>query len=292
MNRQDILARSPTVLSKEQRTFFFERGYVRLEGLIDSGWLERLRTTTAAVLERAGRLTVSDDVLDLEAEVETRRVRRLNYAADEYPEYRAFAFDSVIPDLVADVVGPDVKFRECMVNFKPPVSRDEVSWHQDLPFYPHTNTTPLLALVSLEGITPDMGPLQVIPGSHRLGLFDHYDPDGSWAGRVSDTDLEKLPIGNAVALTGAPGLVTLLHGGTVHGSGRNHSDRWRTLVVCGYSSADSFCYVPLAKASDLAWQIVRGGRAKLAHVEPQGLRIPPDFSRGYTSIVELRDTPK
>ena len=135
-----------------------------------------------------------------------------------------------------------------------------------------------------------MGPLQVIPASHRLGLFDHYDGHGNWAGRVSDSDLEELAQETAVALTGAPRSVTLLHGGTVHGSGRNQSERWRTLVVCGYSSADSFCYVPLAKASKLAWQIVRGAPAQLAHVEAQSLRIPPDWSRGYTSIVELRDS--
>ena len=143
MNREDILARLPTVLSKEQRGSFFELGYLQLEGLIDSGWMERLRATTAAVLGRARALTVSDDVLDLEADrgVGSRRLRRLNYAADEYPEYRAFAFDSVLPDVVADVVGPDVKFRECMVNFKPPVSRDEVSWHQICPFIP-TPTRP------------------------------------------------------------------------------------------------------------------------------------------------------
>ena len=288
MTEDEILAHTPGVLSQVQRAFYFEHGYLHLEGLIGAEWLKRIQVTTAAVIEASRTLTESSDVFTLQTGDGTPLLRRLNYAADEYATYREFAFDSTLPDVVADLVGPHVKFRECMVNFKAAAGDDEVSWHQDLVFYPHTNASPLLTHTCLDAVTDEMGPLQVIPGSHRLGFFDHYAEDGSWAGRISDADLRRLPTDEAVSLTGGPGTTTILHGGTVHGSRRNRSDRMRALLVCGYSSADAFCYVPLAKASRIAWQMARGKPAERAHHERLRIRIPPDFSGEYTSIVELR----
>ena len=290
MTEAEILALAPGVLTLAQRAFYFEQGYLQIEGLIAGAWLESIQATTAEVIDASRALPESNDVFTLQMRSDAApNLRRLNYAADEYATYRDFAFDSMVPDVVADLVGPDVKFRECMVNFKAAGSGDEVSWHQDLVFYPHTNSSPLLALTCVNAVDDEMGPLQVIPGSHRLGFFDHYAEDGSWAGRIADRDLHRLPLDEAVSLTGPPGTTTILHGGTVHGSRRNRSDRTRALLVCGYSSADAFCYVPLAKPSRLAWQIVRGKPARQSHHEPLHMRMPPQWSNEYTSIVELRD---
>ena len=295
MTPNEILAVKPGVLSQRQRETFFDEGYIFLEGFISSDWMDRLRVATAEIVERSRSVTASDDVFALQPghTASSPQLRRLKRAADNHPVIWEFASRSTLPDMVTDLVGPDVKFREAMINFKWSEGGDEVKWHQDLPFHPFTNLTPLTTLLYLEDVSPDMGPLLVIPGSHKGELFDHYGVDGGWAGHISDADLARVPLDDAVALTGPAGSLAIIHCGMIHGSERNDSDRVRPVLLCGYSAADAYCYWPYAlePLSRYAWQIVRGSPARHAHHEALRLRLPPDFSDGYTSIFEDQQEP-
>ena len=51
--------------------------------------------------------------------------------------------NSVMADIIADLVGPDVKFHHSKLNFKWANGGEEVKWHYDISFYPHTNYSPL-----------------------------------------------------------------------------------------------------------------------------------------------------
>ena len=288
----DVLSHPPKVLSSDQRAEYVETGYLRLESLISGDWIERLRDARTRLTELARELTESNDmfVLDKGHSAELPRLRRLNCAVDHDPVFWNYASESLLPDLAADLVGPDVKFRESLINFKWARGGDEVQWHQDLVFYPHTNTSPLLMLTCLEDVTLDQAPLMVVPGSHHLGMLEHYDGADQWLGRISDEELQKVAVNEAVPMTGAAGTVIVLHGCIVHGSQRNTSERNRPLLTCGYSSADAFCYTPLpaGNISRYIWQIVRGGPAKYAHHESVRFRIPPDYTLAYTSIFEMQ----
>ncbi len=288
MTPEEILAHPPGVLSQAQRESFFEAGYLVLERIIDDGWLDRLRGAMAEMIEESRETEASNDsfVLEPAHKADAPRLRRLNRAADHHPVFWEYASASILPDIVADLVGPDVKFRESMLNFKWAGGGDPVEWHQDLAFYPHTNRTPLITLLCLEDVTPDMGPLKVIPGSHLGELFDHHDDAGRWAGGVADRDLARAGVESAVSLPAPAGTLIVIHGWVIHGSERNLSDRCRPLLICGYSSADAFSYTPLGNVSRYTWEIVRGQPAKYSHHEPLHLRVPPDWSQGYTSIFE------
>ena len=89
-----------------------------------------------------------------------------------------------------------------------------------------------------------------------------------------------------MSLPAPAGTLIVIHGWMIHGSDRNISDRCRPLLICGYSSADAFSYTPLGNTSRYTWEIVRGQPAKYSHHESLRLRVPPDWSRGYTSIFE------
>ena len=286
MTPDEILSYPPRVLTQAQRELYFDQGYLQVERFVGEDWLARLRAATAEIIDRSRSLTASNDMLVLEPDhaADSPRLRRLCCAADHHPTYWEYASKS----RHADLVGSDVKFRECMINFKWAGSGDEVSWHQDIPFHPHTNMTPLNTLLCLEDVTPDMGPLMLIPGSHKGELFDHYDTAGAWAGRISDADLKRVPVEEAVAVTGPAGSLTVTHGCMIHASERSHSDRNRPLLICGYSSADAFCYTTIEYVSRYIWQIVRGEPAKFAHHDPVRLRLPPDLSGRYASNFEDR----
>jgi hypothetical protein len=292
MISEEVLSYPPRVLTQAQRESYFEDGYLRMEGLISPDWVARLQVATARMVELSRGQSESNEmfVLDAGHTAATPRLRRLNCAVDYDPAFWEYASQSRIPDMAADLVGPDVKFRESLINFKWARGGDEVRWHQDIPFYPHTNLTPLLILTLLADVEPDQAPLKVVPGSHKLGPLEHYDRDSGWLARVSEEELEKVALDEELEITGPAGTVIALHGCIVHGSGRNHSDRNRPLLTCGYSSADAFCYTPLPSGniSKYIWQIVRGEAAKYAQHDPVRMRIPPDYTRAYTSIFEMQ----
>ena len=280
----------PQVLSEEQRAFFFEHGYLCLEGLVPEELVGRLQAALGELIDRARPLTESDEnyVLQSGHSADAPRLRRVYNVSDHHATFWEFASQSIVLEMVADLVGPDVKFREAYINLKWAGGGDAVEWHQDMPFFPHTNRAVVTTLMYLEDVTPDMGPFMVIPGSHRGELFDHYGADGTWAGRVSDADLGRVDLDTAVSFTGPAGTVVAIDPVMIHGSERNDSARSRPLLITGYAAADSFAYtsMPAAITSKYATQIVRGKPATHAHHDPMRLRMPPDWSGRYTSIFE------
>jgi ectoine hydroxylase-related dioxygenase (phytanoyl-CoA dioxygenase family) len=288
MKKEKILSFPARVLSEEQRQRYFETGYLQLPRFIGNDWIERLRSTTAGFVEQSRALTESNEVILLEPRhtADNPRPLRLNQAVNHHSVYWEFATQSALPDLAADLVGPDVKFRESTINFKWAEGGSEVRWHQDIPFFPHTNLNLFVALLWLDDVGADQGPLKVIPGSHNAQIFRHYDKEGNWIGRISDEDLTRVPIERAISLTGPAGTVSVLHCATVHGSEANFSSSNRTVLILGYQSADSFGYTPFPRPTRYTGHIIRGSAPKYAHLEARDMPLPPDWSKGFTSIFE------
>ena len=104
-------------------------------------------------------------------------------------------------DVVEDLIGPNIKFHHSKLNFKAPRGGEEVKWHQDIQFWPHTNYSPLTVGVFLEDVEAGMGNVGFLPGSHDGPLYDQYDADGnwvmSWGERGSDPGQFRVPHGIA-----------------------------------------------------------------------------------------------
>jgi Phytanoyl-CoA dioxygenase (PhyH) len=242
-------------------------------------------------VERSRGVSKSDAVWDLEPDhrPDAPRLRRVSAPVDQHPAFWEYVSQSVIGDIVADLVGPDVKFHHSKLNFKWARGGEEVKWHYDISFWPHTNYSPLTVGTYLYDCGMDQGPLGVIPKSHlREPLYTQYDAEGRWVGCLSDADAAALPPGQAVYLTGPAGSLTLHNCRTVHGSPRNVSDLGRPLLLYTLTSADAFPYTanPIRSTKDQA--IIRGRRALHAHHDPRPCLVPPDWSGGYTSIFSLQ----
>src|SRR5690349_6780694 len=151
MTPEQVLAIPPKALSEKQREFYFENGYLLVEKAIPEDAVERLRRVTEEMVEQTRSLKASNRVWDLEP--------------DHHPAYWDFASKSIVADIVADLVGPDVKFHHSKLNFKDSEGGAEVKWHQDIQFWPHTNYSPLTVGTYLYDCGPEQGPLGVIPGS-------------------------------------------------------------------------------------------------------------------------------
>ena len=64
-----------TVLSGEQRERYARDGFLSIEGLVGTDWLERLRTVTAEFVEKSRGLSEATPVFDLEPDHSAKQPR-------------------------------------------------------------------------------------------------------------------------------------------------------------------------------------------------------------------------
>ena len=287
MTPERVLQRPPLVLDQRARERYFEDGFLTLPGYVGAAWLERLRAVVAAKIEASRTLTASDDQFDLAPDhsADKPNIRRLRKAVDRHPELWAFAQDQPVVDLIADVLGPDLRFHSSKLNFKWSDGGEAVRWHQDIQAWPHTNFSVLTFGVYLEDTGLEQGPLTALPGTHRGPIFDQFDDDGRWTGALTVRDVATLPADKAVDLCGPAGTVVLLHCRVVHGSAINHSPRMRPLFLNVYSAADALPLTPAPAPTSQTGVLVRGQEPLHVHMEPYPARLPPRWDQvGYRSI--------
>ncbi len=291
MTPEQVLSIAPKVLTQKQREQYFSEGYLYLERAISDEWIARLRAATEELVERSRKVTQSDAIFDLEPKhrPDAPRLRRVSNPVEQHPVFWDYCLKSVLPDIVADLVGPDVKFHHSKLNFKWAQGGEEVKWHYDISFWPHTNYSPLTVGTYLYDCGMEQGPLAVLPKSHLLDpMLSQYDGKGNWTGCLSAADVARLDTSKTVYLTGPAGSLTIHNCRTLHSSPKNESDLGRPLLLNTMTSADAFPYTvnPIKPKHDQF--MLRGKRALFAHHDPRPCLVPPDWSKGYTSIFALQ----
>jgi ectoine hydroxylase len=277
-------------LSDEQIDAYRRDGYVSLPGVIDAGRIAELRAVTGRFVDRSRAISASDNLFDLDPThcAQTPTLRRIKNPADNDPLYRWVAFESPIPDIVAELIGPDVKFHHSKLNLKGGRVGAPVEWHQDAAFYPHSNDDVLAVGLLLDDATAENGCLVVLPGSHRERVHEHYDDGGRFIGRMREEDIGRFDARKGQLLELPAGSIHIHHYRLIHWSAPNTSadDRW--LLINAYSAADAIPLSADPTKTRFFGAIVRG-RAPLSVRRTAGnIRLPPDFSKGYSSIYELQ----
>ena len=276
MTPKEILDHPPRLLTQAQREFFFAQGYLLVERAIDEARLERLRNALVA-LEARGKERECPADFEFEALPDGgRRLRQVLCAADYHSEVWDYVSSAPMTDIAADVVGPNVQFRESGVSFKSPGGRG-FDWHQDIVFFPSSNRSPMMTLTFVEDVEADMGPTRVIPGSHLGDIHDHYDADGNWLGLIGEQVKHRIPVADSVSITGPAGSVLITSCGIVHAAGENRAARRRPMVLAGYASADTVSFAGVPYKSRYRWQIVQGKATREIHSDAQRLKMPPDW---------------
>lgn len=276
------------MLTASQIDRFRRDGAVVVEGAVNApqlarlrnefeSWVAESRTKDAAygqICDGRARFDLDDD-----HSAERPSLRRVASPTDISEAYAQVAFDSGMTDMAADLLGPDVRFHHAKVNSKLPHTKTVVKWHQDFPFDPHSNDDTLTALLFLDDVTPENGPLMIAPGSHKGPLLSHYQ-DGVFTGAVSKAAADEFEA-QAVPCTGPAGAVCLMHSRVAHASLANSSDRARTLYIVTYAAADAAPLSPIAVPSPDAGRIVRGrepGRIRSMAFEVETPVVPEGAS--------------
>lgn len=272
------------MLSADQIEAYRRDGYVVADGAVSVQSLARLRDELDGWAQEAehrganfGEIADGRARFDLEPAAGSRPalLRRVNSPIDISESYRAAMSDSAMTDMAADLVGPDTVFHHAKINLKLPGGATEVKVHQDFPYTPHSNTDVVTALLPLDDMTEENGCLEVVPGSHREGVFSLWQDD-RFTGTVADEVLTRMA-GRVVAVTAPAGSVCLMHTLLLHGSAANRSALSRRLFICVYSAADAVPLTPSPVPSPLQGEIVRGRPSRMARLEGGVVELPPPY---------------
>jgi ectoine hydroxylase len=277
-------------LSDEQIDAYRRDGYVSLPGVIDAGRIAELRAVTGRFVDRSRAISASDNLFDLDPThcAQTPTLRRIKNPADNDPLYRWVAFESPIPDIVAELIGPDVKFHHSKLNLKGGRVGAPVEWHQDAAFYPHSNDDVLAVGLLRDDATAENGCLVVLPGSHRERVHEHYDGGGRFIGRMREEDIGRFDARKGQLLELPAGSIHIHHYRLIHWSAPNTSAGDRRLLINAYSAADAIPLSADPTKTRFFGAIVRGCAPLSVRRTAGDIRLPPDFSKGYSSIYELQ----
>lgn len=277
-------------IGDEERASYHRDGYLLLSELVTGEWLAQLRAAADEFVEQSRGLDRSDGTIDVEPDhtPDSPRLRRLLNPVDAHDTFRRFALEGPGAELAVALLGGPARFHHSKLNFKWADGGAAVEWHQDIQYWPHSDFTPLTIGVYLDDVDDAMGPMGIVPGSHRGECFDLHDADGRWTGSIADADLGRVALDSVDYLAGPAGSVTVHNCVCVHGSRPNRSDRPRPLLLQTYSAATSFPLLGVGtngRTGQHSGTVIGGDVPRWMRIEGRSIPVAPDWSRGgYTTI--------
>jgi len=174
----------------------------------------------------------------LDGGVKARDVlRKLDNPHHHRESIRALARDTRLVSLVEGAIGQGVSVYFSQIFFKPPEGGGPKPPHQDnFYFGPRDPQALITAWVAFDDATVENGCMFFGEGSQLRPLIAHVAP-------ADEPFNLQIPAESAIfAMTAAPvpkGGVSFHHGGVLHQSGPNHSQRWRRACALHYVRNDN-----------------------------------------------------
>ena len=275
------------VLTGEQCAQYEAEGYLCLPGFLSFEWLQRLGKAMDKFIEQSQSLNVSSASILVEPghTPESPRLRRIPQTGAFDPDFEAFGLNGPIVDIAEDLLGPDIRLHHSKLNFKWNDGGEEIKWHQDIQFWPHSNYSPLTIGVYLCDVDDEMGPMGVYAGSQKGTLFPLRNSDGEWTGSLSNDEVSSLSPEDIRWCKGPRGTVTVHNCRAVHGSEPKRSPRMRPLLLHTYAAGDAKPLTDIMDGIPFSNIMVRGQEAEQPRFAPEPCPMPPDWSKtGYSSI--------
>lgn len=213
----------PRRLTQEQIAFYNKNGYVKnLRVFSDDGVL-RHRSYFDRLLDR-----------QMKDGADSYSLRRLTRYCQSVWD---IVTHPVILDHVQDIIGPDIVAWGTQYFCKLPGDGKVVSWHQDASYWPLTPAHTVTLWLAVDDADRENGCMQVIPGTHRLGILD-FDMSGVDENSVLPQKVKGVEnYGEPVCFELKAGEISLHADMLVHGSEPNISNRRRCGLTVRYAAA-------------------------------------------------------
>lgn len=192
-------------------------------------------------------------------------------------------------DVVERLIGPDILLYNVTYIIKEAGTESHVSWHQDLTYWGLSHDDQVSMWLALSPATPESGCMRVIPGSHKLGVFDHHATDDANNVLLQGQTVRDVPTEDALHCSLRPGEASFHHGWTLHDSSPNTSADRRIGLNVQYVAA----HVRQTK-HDLDTAMVVRGTDNYGHfgvdipaasdLDPEAIARQAELERRYVAI--------
>jgi len=142
--------------------------------------------------------------------------------------------DPRLLDIAEQFVGPNIGLFASHYISKPPLTGQEVLWHQDGGYWPLEPMKVVTLWLAIDRADQENGCMRVIPGTHKLELVEMLDSSAKGAVLDRETPPEYVEEDKAVDIVLDPGDVEVHHPNIIHGSYANRSPRRRCGLTIRY----------------------------------------------------------
>ena len=226
--------------AEEQKAFYEDQGYLVFPELLSPDELATLRSALAEVLQESEGLTESNEKFSITLGQDGKHyVRRIFSPIAHHKAFYDLVFNPKIVDVVETLIGPDIQLHHTKLNLKPPSKEARFEWHQDYPFFPHTNYDLVAVMIYFDDSTEENGCLTIVTGSHKWGPRNHlFAKDGAFSSQLEDTSVLE-DRSRWLQVPVPAGGMELHHCNMLHSSGANATDKPRSAMVIQYRAADN-----------------------------------------------------
>lgn len=303
----------PGIVDETQVSFYLEKGFLVLPGLIGPDELNELKDDAVRIargeypcpqIEPLAPQTSAEQVL--------RSILCIHQPHHLSPVMMKYVQHPKICGVLSQIIGAhiphwdgSVKCMQSMLFVKPPEFQGQ-AWHQDEIYIPTRDRSLCGAWIAMDDATIANGCLWVLPESHRSGYLyparEHDDPDEFDEGSQSwgFDDSGEMPVEVRA------GGVVFFNGYLLHRSQKNRASTYRRVLVNHYMNAwsllpwrheegvgmaqqDERCVVPVAGTDPYAWKGYRspknevGLRTSKATREAGGAGADVESTKGSNS---------
>ena len=235
-----------TKYTDEHHSHFEEHGYVRLGRLLSDADLEALCQRLDDLM--LGHIDANGITFQLDGDsadygsLSTRTVgpsektlayRRV-YELHLDPLFLSYMQHPVFRQLTQRYIGEDVSVFRSMLMNKPADKGTVLPWHQDIGVGWGLDGNPITTVwTALDDATVATGCMQIVPGSHKLGIVNetHYISEEDPASYCTDDQILDLEV--------KAGEAVLLHNWLMHRSGVNETGQARRAFSAAYMDAST-----------------------------------------------------
>ena len=294
-------------ITRSESNFYKKNGYLLKDQLISKKDIKKLNVLIKKIVnkEKNSKKKIKDQggtqsydnyhfVFNSNSS-KKKEILRLNNPQNNNKLFYDLSRNKKIIDIVKKLIGGTVRFHLGKLNFKLPNKKKGslVEWHQDFAFYPHTNDDLITVGIYLEDCYEKNGPLKVIRGSHKKKLYSHHSKDNYFIGKIN-IKKNKINLNKSVSLTGKAGSVAFFHCRIIHGSGLNHTDGSRPLILFGYRACDAWPIIndgnphPETNFENYNKNIIHGKKSLIPRCTDVPVIIPLPKKKHYVSIYQLQ----
>ena len=223
---------------------FMEQGYLRLGQLLDSGALAALQQRIDEIMlgvipYPAMRFQLdgtTGEYANLPPDSAGHKGATLHYrritGLEQDPLFLAYIQHPLIRAITRRHIGEDVSIFRAMFMNKPAQKGTVLPWHQDVGEGWGLDRNPIITVwTALDDATAANGCMQIVPGSHKLGVVNpqHFIAEADQAKYIQENEVVDLEV--------AAGEAILLHNFLFHRSGVNRTSNPRRAFSTAYMEA-------------------------------------------------------